>query len=1033
MPPTFPGKPPNPLGLKIELFRASTSTWVDISLYVLQRNSLQITGFGRPDWTSSMQAATLNLTLKNTDGRFSPKNSAGAYFPDITRNAQLRVSVNAVSKTGVAYSGFRFWGEVSEWPVRWDPSQRDVYDDIVVSGIWRRLSQLQTTLGSAFRRYYANLTGTSTLAGYWPMEDGTGSTQMVPFASPAGTGNATWSVLGSNAPSLAASSNFPGSDAIPQLNAAAMTATIPAGGTTTNNVTRFLLSVPAAGDAAAGTTNWNVAEIDSAGTVAKFELYENASGTLLTQLRNSGGTVIASGTTTHNARGLNLLVSMELTPSGGNVAWALRIIGAGNAGIIESVTGTITTATVGAVTKVVFGRANVLMDTAVGHLAVGYGPVISMVQAATALNGYIGEFAMDRFTRLCAEMGIATETIGTNTTTAAMGPQVDDTLSNVLQMCEDTDAGLLYETKDQFGLGYRALASMANQSVAVTFNYASAILDPSLAPTYDDSLTRNYIQVTNWTGYTQGAVLTAGAMSVLNPPNGIGNGYNYTRAVNAAADSQLPGIANWLLNVGSVDEIRFPVITVKLARITTAALFSSIPSMRIGDYFQVTNPPGHLTTGTLKQLVWGYSETLNAFEWTFAFNAVPETPYETGFSPGTVQLAQLPGGSAVTSQNPGGTGLASLVANGSITPAMLNNGITVHTLGGTAITISASAPATPNTGDIWIASATGLISQWNGSSWVPFKFDASQTIIAATIVTANIAASAITSSLIAAGTVVAGIVDATTVEAAQYIATSAGGEFLAYDGASPATGHLVNAIAGAAGTDSVSNAYPKGLLTQQMALPSQGSAPSAFSGASQLYTSTAGRLRYLSSSGADLVLDRSALNGSNFSMTTSTSPVVMSGALNYLANEASVASEYELEIDGTITTPGTTGIPYTFSLFSDGSIFGTSTSVTFGSVMLVNGQTFAYTLRYRVTVDTTGAGGTSTCVADGGIARIGAGVNYGNVQVGGGMTASPIQRVDTSQAWDTTANHTLALYGNWTGSPASGSAITYQTRITRRN
>ena len=54
-----------------------------------------------------------------------------------------------------------------------------------MSGIWRRLSPLcRPRLGQRSGRYYANLTGTSTLAGYWPMEIGTGSTQMVPFASP---------------------------------------------------------------------------------------------------------------------------------------------------------------------------------------------------------------------------------------------------------------------------------------------------------------------------------------------------------------------------------------------------------------------------------------------------------------------------------------------------------------------------------------------------------------------------------------------------------------------------------------------------------------------------------------------------------------------------------------------------------------------------------------------------------------------------------------------------------------------------------
>ena len=133
-----------------------------------------------------------------------------------------------------------------------------------------------------------------------------------------------------------------------------------------------------------------------------------------------------------------------------------------------------TTASVGAISTVVFGRANVLMDTAVGHLSVTYGAVPLMVPAANALNGYIGEFALDRFTRICGEMGITAETIGTASTSAAMGPQFDDTLTNVLQTIEDVDMGLLFESRTQFGLGYRTLTSMANQSAAAAISYTTA-------------------------------------------------------------------------------------------------------------------------------------------------------------------------------------------------------------------------------------------------------------------------------------------------------------------------------------------------------------------------------------------------------------------------------------------------------------------------------------------------------------------------------------------------------------------------------
>jgi hypothetical protein len=992
---------------------------------------------GRTDWTSTLQAATLKLTLAN-DGRFTPKLAAGAYFPNIVRNTQIRVSVNATSVTAVAYSGFRFFGEVAEWPPAWSVSGRDVYVDITANGIWRRMSQLQTSLGSAFTRYNSlTLTGTSAPRAYWPMEDGTGSGQLVSFDSVAGTANAVQSfVAGQAGLSLAACTDFKGSDGVPQLNAAKITATVPAGGTATNNVTRFLISVPKAGDSASGTTNWNLVEVNSAGTIAKFEIYLNATGTLLMQLRNSGGTVVASGTTTTNVKGLPVLASCELTPSGGNVAFAFRIITPGAAGITESMTGTVTTASVGAVSTVVFGRANVLMDTAVGHLSVTYGAVPLMVPAAYALGGYVGEFAMDRFTRVCGEMGIAAETIGTASTTAAMGPQVDDTLTNVLQSVEDVDMGLLFESRTQFGLGYRSLTSMANQAAAATISYTAATIDPSLTTAFDDQLTRNNIVVVNQsTGYSQQAILTAGAMSIVNPPSGIGNGYAYARTVNAASDTQIAAIANWLLNVGSVDEIRLPVVTVKMAKASLASLFAAIPGLRPGDYVQITNPPAFLSASTVKQLAVGYTETIRGTpkEWTLSYNCVPETPYETGFSPGTVQTAQIPGSGAVTSTAPGAGGLGGIIANGFITPSMLNQGITVKTLGGNRITISASAPANPDTNDIWIASATGLISQWNGSSWAPFKFDASATIQAATIVAANIATGTLTASLIAAGQVYAGFVDATVIKALQYVASGSSGQFLAYT-STPAAGNLDVSISPVSGTDSFGNTYAAGIEIQTggLVLDNQGSAPSGVSGASTFYSSTAGRPRYISQAGNDSVIDRSTINVAQFAMGTQTTDTIISAPLNYLADEGNQSSEYEIEMDGIATAPtSATGSDpqWNLGLAVDGTVLGASCTV--GSVFFPHNTstTVQYTVRFRLSILTSGAGGTALLMADGALNK--QGTNVGNATnfnstIGSNSGAS-------TKSFDTTSNHTLQVYANWSAVTSTGhSAKTYRTRLTRR-
>ena len=1018
MPTTFPGAPPNPLGLKVELLLAGT--WTDITLYCQRRNSVKITSFGRPDWSSTMQAGELTVTLKNVDGRFSPKNTSGAYYPNITRNTQIRVSVNSQSATAVAYNGFRFWGEVYAWPPKWDPSQRDVYCSITAAGIWRRLSQQQNTLGSAYRRYYINLTGSDIPLVYWPMEDGTGSTQIIPYI-PQTASNGTWT----GTPSLAANTDFKGSDGIITLNAAVLTFNTPGTGTSTDNVTRFLLSVPAKGDGGSGSTSWNVTEIDSAGTVAKFETYLNPAGTVTVNLRNSGGTIVASGTTTTNVQGKPVLCSCELTPSGSNVAWAFRIITPGAAGITESLTGTVTAASVGKVSKVLINRAAQLMDTSIGHLAVSYGSVPSMVAQANALNGYIGEFAMDRFTRICAEVGIATETIGTNSTTTTMGPQLDDTLVSILQACEDTDCGLLYETRDQFGLGFRANASMISQTSALSLNYAAAVVDQDLTPTYDDQLTKNNVTVTNWDGYAQQAILTVGAMSILNPPSGIGNGYNYTRSVSCSSDTQVGPIATFLLGLGTTDEIRLPVITVKMIRASAAALYSSLPSLRPGDYFQVTNPPSFLTGTTIKQLFWGLTETLDCKEeWTISLSTVPEVPWETGFSPGTVQLAQIPGGGATTSTAPGAGGLGGLIANGSITPSMLNNGITVHTLGGAAITVASVAPSSPNTNDIWINSGTGLISQWNGSSWAPVKFDASQTVQAATIITANIAASAITSSLIAAGTVVAGIVDATTVSAASYVATGTQGQFLAYSG-TPASGNMVVAVSGYAGTDSFSNSFAQGIEIKSggLILDNQASGPSAVSGASQFYSSTAGRPRYLSQTGNDSVLERSIVNVAGFTIGNTTTATTISAATTYNANEGTQSSEYEIEIIGTLTwSSGTLNSPI-FQLFVDGSAIGGGTVTQF--TVGVSGQTASNVTGYRlcfglaILTATTAAAWSSGVLWDQSANRI-----PGNSVAGGA--------VSSSVSYTNTASHTLQVYAWWAATATGQAMNTIRTRVIRR-
>ena len=318
-------------------------------------------------------------------------------------------------------------------------------------------------------------------------------------------------------------------------------------------------------------------------------------------------------------------------------------------------------------------------------------------------------------------------------------------------------------------------------------------------------------------------------------------------------------------------------------------------------------------------------------------------------------------------------------------------------------------------------------------------------IAANTITASQIASGTITAGLLAAGIVKAGIIDGTSVSAQTYLCTGSTGQFLAYSG-TPAAGNLINAIAGAAGSDSFGNDWPKGLFSQQLTLEDQSSAPPTFSGASVLYTSSSGRLRYISSAGNDLVLDRSVLDLTNFTMGTQTLPVIMSSTLNYLANEAQSGSEYEIEIDGTITTPSstTTSLPvYNWSFFIDGVGTGIN-NVTVGAVMLSSNLTVAYCIRARLTVNATGAGGSCDIVFDGGVSIQFNGAsqfNLGNSSPvhtggGGGQGSTPVNQLTVGKAFDTTSNHSLAIYGNWgtsSGTSLNQSGITYRTKKTRRN
>jgi hypothetical protein len=738
------GFPYHHLNLKVELL--VNTTWTDITSYVLVRDNL-VSTYGRTDETTTATPMQLTLTLRNADGRFTPENTSGAYYPYVQLNTQLRLSVNDYSVTGVAYSGYRFWGEVSEWPPEWDVTGHDVYCQITASGILRRISQANSvsTIGSPYTRFNNRLASNYTLAAYWPMEDGSGSTS---FASNV-SGQANMVIVGGT-PSLGSCGNFRGSDAIPTLNRAELSGTISTNSNPTNMIWRFCLFPPSGGEGS--TVSGPLARLHLTGTLSGVDvsLGTDAEAPITITGYNSSGTDLFSGSITGvTTWGVPMLVQVGLTPSGSNIYWSLNIVEQLSTGYYGSVSGQIP-GNVDDATSVIFNPGGNYSGTAVGQTVVLYSNA-PIGDAVAPLGGYQEETADARFARICAEEGIGCEIIGTGTG-LPQGPQVDDTLMNVFQDIEYSDGGQIYETLDQFGLGYRTMASLQNQSSAMTLDYAAHQVGQPMAAAADDALIRNDITLVNYDGYTVEVFLENGAASVQPPPNGVGNGYTYSQNTFIAFNRHdaVNALAIQLLNCGTTVALRYPNITTQLANPASAPLFNKGPSMRIGDYLTVVNVPSFGGPSTQKQLVWGWTENFNQYVWNIVYNTIPEAPWESSYNPGVSATQQIPG--TPVTQGTAGTVTGAMIAEGAIIGANLAQAA----VGGSNIadgTIQANniAQATILGTNI----ANGVITGTNiGSATITGSNIAAATITGGP--SGNIASATITGTQIANGTITGG-------------------------------------------------------------------------------------------------------------------------------------------------------------------------------------------------------------------------------------------------------------------------------------
>ncbi|KUN03140.1 hypothetical protein AQI95_24585 [Streptomyces yokosukanensis] len=614
--------------VQVEMF--ISGAWVDITDYVMVRDDQGNIALNRGirDEGSNTEQGGGTFPLRNADGRFSPRNPTGPYYGAIGRNTPIRVSV----PDGLGGKNCRLWGEVPEWPVSWDTTGTDVWTDVSASGLLRRLAQGPAPARSVI---YNAITDPkpSGLVAYWPMEDATGATSL---ASALTNGSAmTWAGV----PTLASYSTLAASDPLPDISAATLSGGVPRYDDPTATQVRFLVYIPASG-LADGKVICSIDQQDYSPGAAQFwELYystTDASNSLVLKSCDAAGNNLGA-LLPHvvDVRGRLLYVSVEFQESGANITRQIQLKDV-NTSRVYAVSDTEFVTQLSRVTRLQFGPATRSAISPFGAaflpgVAIGHVTLENQITAIGALGvrlNPIGETAGRRIQRLCGEQGLPFDWVGDLDDTTAMGAQGKSNLLTLVQECVDADGGMLYESGSVLGLGYRTRASLYDQDPTLTLDYPSGKLAQIPTPVEDDRYLQNRVTVTV-SGVSQTYEQTGGSLGTAPPPAGVGYyGQDVTLNLAASDASTLQDQAAWRVHLGTVDEARYPQISVNLAHPSiTPDMRRAIIGMRIGDRIQITNPPDWLPPDTVDQLVIGTSETITHIEHRVTFNCRPASPY----------------------------------------------------------------------------------------------------------------------------------------------------------------------------------------------------------------------------------------------------------------------------------------------------------------------------------------------------------------------------------------------------------------------
>ncbi|MFJ4682063.1 carbohydrate binding domain-containing protein [Streptomyces sp. NPDC088789] len=514
----------------------------------------------------------------------------------------------------------RFVGEVSAWNVRWQ-DKFDVVTAIEAAGITRRMGQGASPVQSSMRREFSNPARRNIIA-YWPMEDEAAATE---FGS-AMDGHAAMRLPSTGGVTPAAYSGWPASAALPTYSYGTTKAVMPPSSPTGFIFSRLFVDLPTGG--VSGTDR--LLTIATSGTARTWAVFVNTGGGLdLRSFDADGNQLSATGFTAWALNGRPVQIAVELTQDGADVDYTLYAFYTDTSTLTrvvsDGITGTVAGQTLGAAVEARIGQLGLLNGTAVGHLAVADNNN-AFANTLGAMIAWNGEGTWGRLYRLGLEE--LSPVFAASSSDEQMGVQGMSTLLDLLDECADAEEGILVESREWYpSFRFRDRASLYNQTPGLVLGYSdnNGPLVTPLDPVDDDQQVRNDRTVQRKGGSSTRRTLDSGPLSTQAPPNGVGR-YDDSTTENLFEDDQTGEHAGWLLHLGTVDETRYPLVKIKLAK--APALIEDAADLDLGDRMQITTPPPWLPPDTIDLMVQGYTETLDQFTWDLDFNCTPAAPWD---------------------------------------------------------------------------------------------------------------------------------------------------------------------------------------------------------------------------------------------------------------------------------------------------------------------------------------------------------------------------------------------------------------------